>query len=240
MRTPEDIFDAYGVDAARLFVMSDSPPERDVQWTEAGIEGASRFQQRIWKLAQESIEIAGLPPVGETPAAEQDFLAVLQGWTRDTTTTLPEAPAMFLRLLCCLEDDDRIAPVIGGNWADVWRRLQLRGDPPPLEASLWTPLAERALVQLAYAIGVADPVSVMVRTEGTGRIPEEKITELVRANFKLTPRGIGEELNLRRPIYKLTAAFGHFGRTDDTFTWEKTDKATALASAAEKLAVAAR
>ena len=89
-------------------------------------------------------------------------------------------------------------------------------------------LADRALVQLAYAIGVADPVSVMVRTEGTGRIAEEKITELVRANFKLTPRGIGEELNLRRPIYKKTAAFGHFGRTEPEFTWERTDKAAAL------------
>jgi S-adenosylmethionine synthetase len=94
-------------------------------------------------------------------------------------------------------------------------------------------LAERALVQLAYAIGVADPVSVMVRTEGTGRIPETKITELVRANFKLTPRGIGEELNLRRPIYKKTAAFGHFGRTEPEFTWEKTDKAAALKKGAE-------
>jgi S-adenosylmethionine synthetase len=89
-------------------------------------------------------------------------------------------------------------------------------------------IADRALVQLAYAIGVADPVSVMVYTEGTGRIPEEKITEIVRAHFKLTPRGIIEELNLRRPIYKKTAAFGHFGRTEPEFTWERTDKAAAL------------
>ena len=89
-------------------------------------------------------------------------------------------------------------------------------------------IAERALVQLAYAIGVADPVSVMVHTEGTGRIPEEKITELVRSHFKLTPRGIMDELNLRRPIYKKTAAFGHFGRTEPEFTWERTDKAAAL------------
>ena len=94
-------------------------------------------------------------------------------------------------------------------------------------------MADRALVQLAYAIGVADPVSVMVDTEGTGRIPEEKITELVRAHFKLTPRGIMEELNLRRPIYKKTAAFGHFGRTEPEFTWERTDKAAALKSAAK-------
>jgi S-adenosylmethionine synthetase len=89
-------------------------------------------------------------------------------------------------------------------------------------------IADRALVQLAYAIGVADPVSVMVHTEGTGKIDEEKITEIVRANFKLTPRGIMEELNLRRPIYKKTAAFGHFGRTEPEFTWERTDKAAKL------------
>ncbi len=94
-------------------------------------------------------------------------------------------------------------------------------------------IADRALVQLAYAIGVADPVSVMVRTEGTGKIAEEKITELVRAQFKLTPRGIIDELNLRRPIYKLTAAFGHFGRTEPEFTWERTDKAAALKASAK-------
>ena len=93
-------------------------------------------------------------------------------------------------------------------------------------------IAERALVQLAYAIGVADPVSVMVHTEDTGRIPEEKITELVREHFKLTPRGIMEELDLRRPIYRKTAAFGHFGRTEPEFTWERTDKAASLKSRA--------
>ena len=93
-------------------------------------------------------------------------------------------------------------------------------------------IAERALVQLAYAIGVAEPVSVMVHTEGTGRIPEDRITEIVRAHFKLTPRGIMEELDLRRPIYKKSAAFGHFGRTEPEFTWERTDKAAALKSAA--------
>src|SRR5204863_6290483 len=89
-------------------------------------------------------------------------------------------------------------------------------------------IADRALVQLAYAIGVADPVSVMVHTEGTGRIPEERITQLVRAHFALTPRGIIEELDLRRPIYKKTAAFGHFGRCEPEFTWERIDKAPAL------------
>ena len=94
-------------------------------------------------------------------------------------------------------------------------------------------IADRALVQLAYAIGVADPVSVMVHTEGTGRIPEERSPSIVRAHFKLTPRGIMEELDLRRPIYKKTAAFGHFGRTEPEFTWERTDKAAALKAAAK-------
>ena len=93
-------------------------------------------------------------------------------------------------------------------------------------------IAERALVQLAYAIGVAEPVSVMVHTEDTGKLPEEQITELVRKHFKLTPRGIQEELDLRRPIYKKTAAFGHFGRTEKEFYWERTDKAAALKAAA--------
>ena len=89
-------------------------------------------------------------------------------------------------------------------------------------------LADRCMVQLAYAIGVADPVSVLIDTYGTGLIPEEKISELVRAHFKLTPRGIIEMLDLRRPIYKKTAAFGHFGRTEPEFTWERTDQANAL------------
>jgi len=88
------------------------------------------------------------------------------------------------------------------------------------------------MVQLAYAIGVADPVSVLVDTEGTGRVPDEKIVELVRANFQLTPRGIIESLDLRRPIYRKTAAFGHFGRTEPEFTWERTDKAATLRAAA--------
>src|SRR6185295_8306727 len=86
----------------------------------------------------------------------------------------------------------------------------------------------RCEVQLAYAIGVAEPVSVLVNTFGTGTIDEPKITELVRATFKLTPKGIIETLNLRRPIYRKTAAFGHFGRTEKEFTWEATDKAAAL------------
>src|SRR4029453_8071064 len=94
-------------------------------------------------------------------------------------------------------------------------------------------LAERALVQLAYAIGVADPVSVMVRTDGTGRIPEAQITELVRATFKLTPGGIVGAVHSRRPIYAKTAAFGHFGRTEPEFTWERTDKAAALKAGAK-------
>jgi S-adenosylmethionine synthetase len=93
-------------------------------------------------------------------------------------------------------------------------------------------LATKAEVQLAYAIGVAEPVSVMVDSFGTATIPEERITELVRENFKLTPKGIIEALDLRRPIYKPTAAYGHFGRTGPGFTWEKTDRADALRKAA--------
>ena len=93
-------------------------------------------------------------------------------------------------------------------------------------------LADRCLVQLAYAIGVADPVSVYVNTEGTGRINDTALSKLVRDNFELTPRGIIESLNLRRPIYKLTAAYGHFGRNEDSFSWEKTDKAEALRTSA--------
>ena len=93
-------------------------------------------------------------------------------------------------------------------------------------------LASRCEVQLAYAIGVAEPVSVMVNTFGTGVIPDAQFTELVRANFELTPRAIIDTLRLRRPIYRKTAAFGHFGRTEDTFSWEATDKAGALKSQA--------
>jgi S-adenosylmethionine synthetase len=89
-------------------------------------------------------------------------------------------------------------------------------------------LAERCMVQLAYAIGVAEPVSVLIDTFDTGQIEDEQISELVRSHFKLTPRGIIETLDLRRPIYKKTAAFGHFGRTEPEFTWERTDKADAL------------
>jgi S-adenosylmethionine synthetase len=89
-------------------------------------------------------------------------------------------------------------------------------------------LASRLEVQLAYAIGVAEPVSVMVNTFGTGRIDDAKFEDLVRSNFQLTPRGIIDALKLRRPIYRKTAAFGHFGRTEDTFSWEATDKAEAL------------
>jgi S-adenosylmethionine synthetase len=94
-------------------------------------------------------------------------------------------------------------------------------------------LASRAEVQLAYAIGVAEPVSVMVDTFGTAAIPEDKITALVRENFKLTPKAIIETLDLRKPIYKATAAYGHFGRKGDGgFTWERTDRADALRKAA--------
>jgi S-adenosylmethionine synthetase len=100
-------------------------------------------------------------------------------------------------------------------------------------------LATRCEVQLAYAIGVAEPVSVTVNTFGTGVVADERFTSLVRENFSLTPRGIIEALNLRRPIYRKTAAFGHFGRTEDTFSWEATDKAEALKEQAAAVAQAA-
>ena len=89
-------------------------------------------------------------------------------------------------------------------------------------------LASECEVQLAYAIGVADPVSIRVDTKGTNKISEEKISTLVRDNFPLTPRGIIEHLQLRRPIFRKTAHGGHFGKDDPDFTWEKTDKADAL------------
>jgi S-adenosylmethionine synthetase len=89
-------------------------------------------------------------------------------------------------------------------------------------------LATKVEVQLAYAIGVAEPVSVMADTFGTGTIPNSQITELIRAFFKLNPKGIIETLDLRRPIYRPTASYGHFGRTGEGFTWEKTDKAAAI------------
>jgi len=89
-------------------------------------------------------------------------------------------------------------------------------------------LAERVEVQLAYAIGVAEPVSVWIDTFGTGNVANGQLEELVRRNFQLTPKGIIESLKLRRPIYKKTAVYGHFGRNERDFTWELTDKAAAL------------
>ena len=89
-------------------------------------------------------------------------------------------------------------------------------------------LADTCEVQLSYAIGVAKPVSVLISTEHTARIPESKIEELVGKHFELTPKGIIDHLQLRRPIYRITASHGHFGRTEDSFTWEKTDKAEIL------------
>jgi S-adenosylmethionine synthetase len=89
-------------------------------------------------------------------------------------------------------------------------------------------LAEKAEVQLAYAIGVPEPVSVMVDTKGTGVIPDDLLCELARKHFELTPAGIIKTLDLRRPIYKQTAAYGHFGRSEPDFTWERTDRADLL------------
>jgi len=92
-------------------------------------------------------------------------------------------------------------------------------------------LADKCTVQLAYAIGVAEPVSVYVDTHGTGTVEDSKLSDLVRENFVLNPKGIIETLDLRRPIYKATAKFGHFGRANDEFSWEKTDKAETLRGA---------
>jgi S-adenosylmethionine synthetase len=92
-------------------------------------------------------------------------------------------------------------------------------------------LCDRAEVQLAYAIGVAEPVSIMIDTNGTGKVKDAKLTDLVREHFDLTPKGLIEHLKLRRPIFRKTAAYGHFGRNEPTFTWEKTDKARGLARA---------
>ena len=89
-------------------------------------------------------------------------------------------------------------------------------------------LAERCEIQLSYAIGVAQPTSISVNTDGTGKVSDEKLVEIVRENFDLRPAGIIKMLDLRRPIYKQTAAYGHFGRTDVDLPWEKTDKAEAL------------
>jgi S-adenosylmethionine synthetase len=99
-------------------------------------------------------------------------------------------------------------------------------------------LAKRCEVQLAYAIGVAEPVSVLVNTFGTGAIEEKRLVELVRANFPLTPKGMIDHLKLRRPVYRETAAFGHFGRSGEGFTWEATDKADVLREQAAMSAVA--
>src|SRR5712671_2061388 len=99
-------------------------------------------------------------------------------------------------------------------------------------------LASRCEVQLAYAIGVAEPVSVMVHTFGTGVVEEERLVEMVREQFPLTPKGMIDHLKLRRPIYRKTAAFGHFGRTEETFTCEATDKAKALKEASHAVAAA--
>jgi len=100
--------------------------------------------------------------------------------------------------------------------------------------------AKRCEVQLAYAIGVPEPVSIMVNTFGTGIVEEHRLVELVRNHFSLTPQGMIDSLKLRRPIYRKSAAFGHFGRTEETFTWEATDKADALREDARLVVSAAR
>ena len=91
-------------------------------------------------------------------------------------------------------------------------------------------IADRCELQLSYAIGVAEPTSISVETFGTGRISDDKIVELIRNHFELRPKGLIQMLGLLRPIYRQTAAYGHFGREEPTFTWEQTDKAAALKS----------
>ncbi|MCB1672408.1 MAG: methionine adenosyltransferase domain-containing protein, partial [Pseudomonadales bacterium] len=93
-------------------------------------------------------------------------------------------------------------------------------------------IADRCEIQLSYAIGVAEPTSISVETFGTAKISEKRITELVREHFELRPKGLIKMLDLIRPIYQKTAAYGHFGREDDSFSWEKTDRAAALKDAA--------
>jgi S-adenosylmethionine synthetase len=95
-------------------------------------------------------------------------------------------------------------------------------------------LADQCETQISYAIGVAQPVSVMVNTFGTGKIPDEKILELVKKHFDMRPKAIIDHLDLQRPIYRKTAVFGHFGRNDPDFTWERTDKAALLRKTAEE------
>lgn len=94
-------------------------------------------------------------------------------------------------------------------------------------------IAEKVEFQIAYAIGVEEPVSILVNTFGTGKIPDSEMAKIVRENFDLTPAAIIKKLNLRRPIYRMTAAYGHFGRTEPEFTWEKTDMAEILKKAAK-------
>ena len=101
-------------------------------------------------------------------------------------------------------------------------------------------LADRCEVQLAYAIGVAEPVSVLVDTFGTGKVDQWELTDLVRKNFSLTPKGIIEALDLRKPKFQQTAAYGHFGRSGDGFTWEKTDKVEALQAGVQQAVAAAK
>ena len=93
-------------------------------------------------------------------------------------------------------------------------------------------LAERCEIQVSYAIGVAEPTSITVETFGTSKLSEDRLVQIIRDNFDLRPKGLIKMLDLLRPIYQATAAYGHFGRTEDAFSWEKTDKVDALKDAA--------
>ena len=96
-------------------------------------------------------------------------------------------------------------------------------------------LADKFLIQLSYVIGYRDPLSIFVDTSGTGKLSDEKLVKLIRENFNLTPKGIIKSLDLLRPIYRKTACYGHFGRTEPEFSWEKTDKAAVLKKQASRL-----
>ena len=136
------------------------------------------------------------------------------------------AAATTLLAACSDSDEHAVAPT-----KNIVELAQATPDLSILvEAVVAAGLATKCLVQVSYAIGVAQPTSIMVDTFGTGKISDEKIVELIRANFDLRPKGIVQMLDLLSPRYLKSAAYGHFGREDDLFTWEKTDKAEILRS----------
>ena len=133
----------------------------------------------------------------------------------------------------------RMAEIYGHRWTSSYgdsesgaARTWAKGLAGVSPAQLAAGLADRCEVQVSYAIGVAEPTSISVETFGTGKVSNETLTALVKKHFDLRPKGIIEMLDLQRPIYAKTAAYGHFGRNEPEFTWEQTDKAAALKAAA--------